>query len=122
MDANAAQPQSRRRWYQFGLRTLLIGVALAGCGLAYVKHEAGIVSTRNAWLEANPDPPRTVQTLLAPSPTPNVVGDPNRSPTIVRRWLGDEAKSDVFVEVGQLKDAAELFPEASIWKLDYGNR
>ncbi len=27
---SAAQPKSRRRWYQFGLRTLLNGVTLAG--------------------------------------------------------------------------------------------
>ena len=29
---NAAQPKSRRRWHQYGLRTLLIVVTLAGCG------------------------------------------------------------------------------------------
>jgi len=27
---NTAQPKSRRRWYQYTLRTLLIGVTLAG--------------------------------------------------------------------------------------------
>jgi hypothetical protein len=30
---NAAKPKSRRRWYQYSLRTLLIFVTLAGCGL-----------------------------------------------------------------------------------------
>ena len=34
--ANAAQPKARRRWYQFGLRTLLIGVTLAGCGFGWL--------------------------------------------------------------------------------------
>ena len=33
---NAAPPKSRRRWYQFGLRTLLNGVMLAGCGFAWL--------------------------------------------------------------------------------------
>ena len=32
----AARPKSRRRWYQFGLRTLLIAVTLAGCGLGWL--------------------------------------------------------------------------------------
>ena len=31
-----AQAKPRRRWYQFGLRTLLIGVTLAGCGLGWL--------------------------------------------------------------------------------------
>jgi len=33
---NAAQPKSRRRWYQYSLRTLLIVVTLAGCGFAWL--------------------------------------------------------------------------------------
>ena len=33
---NAAQPKSRRRWYQYGLRAPLIGVTLAGCGLGWL--------------------------------------------------------------------------------------
>ncbi len=32
---NAAQPSSRRRWYQFSLRTLLLVVTLAGCGFGW---------------------------------------------------------------------------------------
>ena len=34
METTAAQPKSRRRWYQYGLRTLLILVTLAGVGFA----------------------------------------------------------------------------------------
>jgi hypothetical protein len=30
---DAAQPKSCRWWWPFGLRTLLIAVTLAGCGL-----------------------------------------------------------------------------------------
>jgi len=39
MDAstpNAAQPKSRRSWYQYTLRTLLIVVTAAGCGLGWL--------------------------------------------------------------------------------------
>jgi len=32
---NAAKPKSRRRWYQYSLRTLLIGVTLTGCGFGW---------------------------------------------------------------------------------------
>jgi len=35
-DPNAAQPKSRRRWYQYSLRTLLIVVTLAGCGFGWL--------------------------------------------------------------------------------------
>src|SRR5579863_4668922 len=33
---NLAQPKARRRWFQFSLRTLLIGVTLAGCGFGWL--------------------------------------------------------------------------------------
>ena len=32
---NAAQPKSRRRWYQFGLRTLLLAIVLASLPLSW---------------------------------------------------------------------------------------
>jgi hypothetical protein len=32
---NAAKPNAKRRWFQFGLRTLLILVTLACCGLGW---------------------------------------------------------------------------------------
>jgi len=34
--SNAGQPKSRRRWYQYSLRTLLIVVTLAGCGFGWL--------------------------------------------------------------------------------------
>ena len=46
---NPAQPKSRRRWYQFGLRTLLIGVTLAGslCGwLVFHSAQVRLVKAR----------------------------------------------------------------------------
>ncbi len=53
---NAAQPKSRRRWYQFGLRTLLIGVTLAGCGFGWIgakvrdaRRQAAAVEAIKAW-------------------------------------------------------------------------
>jgi hypothetical protein len=35
-DPNAAKPKLRRRWYQYGVRTLLTMVTLTGCGLAWL--------------------------------------------------------------------------------------
>ena len=48
---DAAKPKPRRRWYQYSLRTLLIGVALLAVPCADVAHEARIVSERKAVLD-----------------------------------------------------------------------
>lgn len=42
-------PARKRRWYQFSLRTLLLGVALLAVPLGYVGWEAKIVRERKAW-------------------------------------------------------------------------
>ena len=48
---NAAQPKPRRRWYQYGLRTLLTVVTVAGCGFGWlgikvreVRHRQAVVA------------------------------------------------------------------------------
>jgi hypothetical protein len=46
---NNAEPQKpRRRWFQFRLRTLLIGMGLLGIACCYVAHEWRIVEARKA--------------------------------------------------------------------------
>jgi hypothetical protein len=45
--AMEAEPKRKSRWYQFSLRTLLIGVMLLAGMCAYVAHEATIVRQRH---------------------------------------------------------------------------
>ena len=47
---NAHQKPRRRRWFQFGLRTLLIFVVAAGCGMGWLGWQLKIVRERNAVL------------------------------------------------------------------------
>ena len=44
---NTAEPgKPRRRWFQFRLRTLLIGVAVVALPCTYVAHAANVVRER----------------------------------------------------------------------------
>jgi hypothetical protein len=70
-----------RRWYQFGLRTLLMGVALVSLPLGWFGWQVSIVRERKSMLE------------LGPSTLFNYVpGDDSKLP-LIRRWLGDHAVS-----------------------------
>ncbi len=108
----------RRRWYQFSLRTLLIGVALLGVLCAYVAHEYRIVAARKAWLAAHPGDPRIEPNSLRGwhDGYPKAIREPDRSrsPFLVRRWLGDKDMLNVFVYPQEADEAAALFPEATI--------
>jgi hypothetical protein len=44
-------PKRKRRWFQFSLRTLLIGVTLLAVARAYVGQQVEIVSNRRALLD-----------------------------------------------------------------------
>jgi hypothetical protein len=46
-----AEPKRKRRWFQFSLRTLLIGVTLLAAACAYFAHYAAIVRQRKALRE-----------------------------------------------------------------------
>jgi hypothetical protein len=118
---NAAEPKSRRRWHQYSLRTLLIGVTLAGLPCAYVAHEAKIVAERRAWLE---DHKRDAWLALQVSPRALrgfSRGNPGQAPSMLRRWLGDKAVGWALASPRDAAaTAATLFPEAEIdvWRLD----
>lgn len=47
-----AKPKTRRRWFQFRLRTLLIVTAILAVPLAWLAHERQKVRERNEWLES----------------------------------------------------------------------
>jgi hypothetical protein len=97
--------KTKLRWYQFGLRTLLIVVGLLSLPCVYVVHEARIVQERRRFLSAHHwdvNPP-----------------DAERPPIPwVRRLLGDEGVQIVFVPLVTSKAENQrirgLFPEAEI--------
>jgi hypothetical protein len=114
---STAKPwKPRRRWYQFRLRTLLIVVVVVAIPCAYVAREAKIVAERRAWLEAHgsTQPYDPSDGYLPP---PVVQGDSNKSPSMIRIWLGDEPHSIILIGHSTAVEqaaAAALFPEADI--------
>jgi hypothetical protein len=107
---SAVQEKPGRRWFQFRLRTLLIGMALLGVACAHVANEASIVHARKDWL-ANHD--------TAPVPVIEhrhwMAEHPDKSPSAIRRWLGDTPYCIISVYAkADLGDTERLFPEAKI--------
>lgn len=98
-----------RRWFQFRLRTLLIGVVLIGGASGYVAHEVRIVAARKSWIAAHPVPMALFPLLKE--------GDGHQVP-LIRRWLGDEKQGFVLVDSKEeIATAEALFPEANICSL-----
>ena len=121
MDAtpNAGPPKSRRRWYQFALRTLLIGVALLALPCAWLAREAHVVAERKAWLAQHPE---AAVVAVEPSAVwwlnPR---DPQKSPSTLRRWLGDKAVAWRYVNEEVVSSVVALFTEANTMR-SYGDR
>jgi hypothetical protein len=103
---NTAEPQTpRRRWFQFRLRTLLIGVVLLGAACGYVAREARIVAARRNWL--------TRHRADSYDEFLDLSTEPMLPP--VRRLLGDERAGLMVVRnPADEVTAKELFPEAVI--------
>jgi hypothetical protein len=95
--------------FQFRLRTLLIGVALLGVPCLYVAHETRIVAQRKTWLAAHDYRDRGTGSDL------RIYGDHDKSPPLVRRWLGDTDQEFLHVPKSDAESAAAIFPEADIW-------
>jgi hypothetical protein len=110
----------RFRWYQFRLRTLLIGVALFCVAVGYLGKQAAIVRARLAWLAwRHGDHTLDWVYVLSPRPKYIVTGDDEKSPSILRRLLGDERVGEIEVartiSDAELRDIVTLFPEATIY-------
>ncbi len=116
---NIKPPNPSRRWYQFSLRTLLIAVMLLAAPLGYVGWQAKIVRERKAWKERLP-PEGYLGSVPALDFVTVVNGDPNQSPSLIRRWLGDEridamqVPPDTF-DASQWEELKSLFPETRIF-------
>ncbi len=62
------EPKRKRRWFQFSLRTLMIGVTLLAVACGYVGWEAKIVKEREEFLENQ-------QHYMGPNPFDEENGD-----------------------------------------------
>ena len=106
----ADPPKRTRRWFQFSLRTLMIGVTLLAVASGYVACEARIVAFGKEFVQENG--------FHEGFWSPLVEGDPNKSPSLLRQLLGDSARSFVEVPIGlnsaRIKGVASLFPESAI--------
>jgi hypothetical protein len=93
--SKADPPKRKRRWFQFSLRTLLIGVTLLAVVCGYVGWEAKIVRDRKTWLKEHPrerDPIYKSDSDMVLS-----LGDKNKSPNAIRRWLGDTSTPYIII-------------------------
>jgi len=106
----AASEKPRRRWFQFRLRTLLIGMMLLAVPCGYMGWQAKIVRERKGVLELVVQQGGTISPLInAP---------PDDLPPLVRRLLGDEPIGLIEfqqpITTEELQSIAAAFPEADI--------
>ena len=128
---NTAEPgKPRRRWLQFRLRTLLVGVVLLSLPCAYfARREARIVAARKNWLDSHR---REMDrcTLMAAHGVlwwpkgrlPEEDQQLYQTPSRIRLWLGDVACVKIAVRrsasTAEQIEAESLFPEAFIIVVD----
>jgi hypothetical protein len=85
----------QRRWFQFRLRTLMVVVTITAAGCAWIAHEGRIVQERTAlrqWIEEGGGA-CTNNDLAAHIRLVSKIDEPS----IVRRWLGDQTVTTVFL-------------------------
>jgi hypothetical protein len=123
---NATDPQKpRRRWFQFGLRTLLIGVVLLAIPCGYVGWRAKIVRERKAWLNSHKPEMDFFSMMGARAALCTPKGwlqeedqQPCQAPSRIRLWLGDIAYGTIRVRqsasTAEQVEAESLFPEAVV--------
>ena len=107
----AEPPKRKRRWFQFSLRSLLIGVAILAVVCGYVGPHAKIVRERKAMVERILE----VDGYIARD-GPFAPIDHNESIPWIRRLLGDEAIVEVDLLACPLtaREINAVLPEAII--------
>jgi hypothetical protein len=102
---NAAQPRTRRRWYQFRLRTLLIGVTVAGCGFGWLglkvrearRQQAAVATIEKMGGGIGYDYEYDAQGNYVPDHVPDHVPNPTPpGPAWLRALLGDDFFRSVY--------------------------
>ncbi len=96
--------------FQFGLRTLLVAVALLSVLCAYVAREYRLVAERKAWIDSHNVVLWSQLALVSPAEN---IDATDLGPL---RWrLGDHSVCSTGASPEELERAKSLFPE-SIWK------
>jgi hypothetical protein len=110
----AEPPKRKRYWFQFSLRTLMIGVALLAVACAYVGLQAKIVRERETALRQAQEAKVAFPFLELPRNWSELYKQPL---PLVRRWLGDEPVEAILceptVDPDVVRRLEELFPEAN---------
>jgi hypothetical protein len=113
-------PKRKRRWLQFSLRTLLIGVTFLAVPCAYVGWQAKIVRERHAMIERIITADRG---FLSDDNElrPNAPKSASNSIPCLRRLLGDVAIWEIWLPIsttpGTRREVQAVFPEARIHAL-----
>jgi hypothetical protein len=109
----ADPPKRKRRWFQFSLRTLMIGVALLAVPCGYLEWQAKIVRERRAFCNSHIG----LYDFYDTSPR-------HRLPWL-RKILGDDVYCVVALPIESPKAeralVAEVFPEAEILAINPRN-
>jgi hypothetical protein len=117
MTDTAEPPKPRGRWFQFRLRTLLLGVVLIGSACGNIAHKARIVAERKTWLAAHPQRMYDVTTAL---PDGRFGPPPKTTISRLRQWLGDHPCAFIIAySINEKSDGKRLFPEAMIFRHDH---
>lgn len=106
----AAQPEARRRWYQFSLRMLLIVVTALAVPCAYLGWQAKIVSHRKLVLKSATEH----GLILMPDAA---AADAVATVPWIRRMMGDVPVRSAWWVGASKEDRerfAEAFPEATV--------
>jgi hypothetical protein len=106
-------PKRRRRWFQFRLRTLLIGVTLLAMPCAYVGWLEKVIADRKAVREKT----EAMGAVFTDRPGKDLIylhGEPPMP--FPRNWLGDRRASGIYIPPSFREEDVELvrrvFPEA----------
>jgi hypothetical protein len=105
----ADPPKRKRRWFQFSLRSLMIGVTLFCLVVGgYIGSQVKTVRDRKSWLEEHKRAPMRGDLVVS-------TGDESKSPNAIRRWFGDEAIRLIALPPDEDNQMMKkLFPEAII--------
>jgi hypothetical protein len=88
-------PKRKRRWFQFSLRTLLIGVTLLAVACAYLAHQARIVNDRKAMMQTLAHEGGRV--LSAAESAEHMASQPEPRLNWIRQLLGDEYVCGLYI-------------------------
>jgi hypothetical protein len=116
----ADPPKRKRRWFQFSLGTLLIGVTLLAIPCAWVGWQAKIIHRRKAMINklTRMDGACLTVAQIAEVEPSHEFDDTTLKLPWIRKWLGDEPMFGLYipesVPEADANEIASAFPEAVV--------